>query len=153
LNGEPATPRLVLDTNVWLDGLVFEDARAAPLFAALRRGRVAAMTDGVCWEEWQRVLRYPVLKIAPARCVELERTYESLATRLDVRPEEFAAALPRCRDPDDQKFLDLARASGASALLSRDAELLRLSRRCERAFGFVVQAPDVWVAAALDTRE
>jgi predicted nucleic acid-binding protein len=39
----------------------------------------------------------------------------------------------RCDDPDDQKFLDLAFASAATALLTRDKALLRLSRAAARA--------------------
>ena len=93
------------------------------------------------------MLRYPELRLAPARCVELERVYAALTTRVEARNEGFAIPLPRCKDADDQKFLELARNVGAVALLSRDAELLRLSRRCERAFGFVVQTPEVWIAA------
>jgi putative PIN family toxin of toxin-antitoxin system len=136
---------VVLDTNVWLDGLVFADARVAVLFAALRGGGMQAVTDAACRAEWQRVLRYPTLNLAPPRCLALERDYDALTSQFESAGAQVVPALPRCRDPDDQKFLELARACGAVALLSRDAELLRLSRRCERAFGFVVQTPEVWV--------
>ena len=148
----PAPPRLVLDTNVWLDGLVFGDARVAPLFDALRRGRLVAVTDAVCSDEWQRVLRYPGLKLVSTRCIELERAYEVLATRLEPPHTQVATPLPRCKDADDQKFLELARACGATAVLSRDAELLRLSRRCERMFGFAVRTPEVWITT-VDLRD
>jgi predicted nucleic acid-binding protein len=40
-----------------------------------------------------------------------------------------AAALPRCRDADDQKFLELAAAAGARYLVSKDQALLELAPR------------------------
>ena len=54
-------PRVVLDTNVCLDLLLFGDPRAAALHAALRAGTVIAMTDEHCRAEWLRVLAYPQL--------------------------------------------------------------------------------------------
>jgi hypothetical protein len=43
-----------------------------------------------------------------------------------VQPEP--AALPRCKDRDDQKFLELARDAGADWLVTADKALLRLAR-------------------------
>jgi putative PIN family toxin of toxin-antitoxin system len=40
-----------------------------------------------------------------------------------------AASLPRCKDRDDQKFLELARDSQADCLVTADKALLRLARR------------------------
>jgi predicted nucleic acid-binding protein len=37
---------------------------------------------------------------------------------------------PRCRDPHDQQFLDLAIAAGADALVTGDKDLLSLAERC-----------------------
>jgi len=38
-------------------------------------------------------------------------------------------SLPRCKDPDDQKFLELAARTGANLLVSKDKALLRLARK------------------------
>ena len=43
-------------------------------------------------------------------------------------PEAQTVALPRCADPDDQPFIDLAVTHGA-LLLSKDAAVLGLTRR------------------------
>jgi len=43
--------------------------------------------------------------------------------------EPERARLPVCRDRDDQKFLELAAAAGADCLVTKDRELLALSRR------------------------
>ncbi len=59
------------------------------------------------------------------------------------RSEEFAPfCSPRCRDRDDQIFLELAHAGGAITLYSRDRELLKLSRRTQRVAGFAVVRPE-----------
>ena len=39
------------------------------------------------------------------------------------RPKRTA---PQCRDPNDQKFIDLAITAGAAALITRDNDLLSL---------------------------
>ena len=135
----------MLDTNVWLDGLVFADARVATLFAALRDGRLVVLSNAACREEWRRVLRYPVLGLACERCDALERAYDALSLEFEAPRSTAVTPLPRCKDKDDQKFLELARDGSVVALLSRDVELLRLSRRCERGFGFVVKRPEEWV--------
>ena len=40
--------------------------------------------------------------------------------------------LPKCSDPDDQKFLELARDCGADYLVTKDKALLALARRKTR---------------------
>jgi putative PIN family toxin of toxin-antitoxin system len=136
-------PRLVLDTNAWLDGLVFDDARVAALFASLCAGEVVAVSNPACRDEWRRVLRYPQFALDAARCAELEAAYDALTTRFEPG-EPLASTLPRCRDPDDQKFLELARDARAVALLTRDAELLNLSRRAQRDAGFAILLPEAF---------
>lgn len=140
-------PLLVLDTNVVLDLLHFDDAAARPLFSALDAGRVACVVTDATLGEWQRVLAYPRFALEPARQAALLARYRNLSARMievDAR-----AGLPRCSDPDDQKFLELAAASGAQALVSKDRALLSLHRRCAAQFRIVTPAGAlVWLAAA-----
>lgn len=131
----------MLDTNVWLDLLVFDDPRAERLRAGLASRSLIAVTNGACREEWCRVLGYPQLRIDEARRSGLVGAYDALTGRVDGLP---ATPLPRCADPDDQKFLELAAAAGARWLLSRDAALLALARRVERAGLFRIATPDAW---------
>ena len=46
-----AKPRLVLDTHVWLDWLVFEDPGIVPIRNAVGTGRVEVYVDAVCEAE------------------------------------------------------------------------------------------------------
>jgi len=52
-----------------------------------------------------------------------------------------APALPLCRDPDDQKFLELARAARADWLISKDRALLDLARRVRLTEAFEILGP------------
>lgn len=134
--------RVVLDTNVCLDAFVFDDPRAAPLLEALVSGTVEAVTRADCRDEWLAVLAYPTLKLDEARRAEAAARFDRLVRWLpDMAPDEKP---PRCRDPDDQKFLELAAASGAAVLFSRDAEVLRLARRTARDCSFDIMKPEDW---------
>ncbi len=123
--------RVVLDTNICLDLLLFDDPYIADLRAALQAGQVIAVTSSACREEWLRVLGYPQLRLDDFQRASLGHAFDALVQCLpDVAP---AIALPRCADPDDQKFLRLAYDSGARWLLSRDTDVLALGRRTARA--------------------
>lgn len=139
-------PRLVLDTNVCLDLFVFRDPHAAALAQALASGRVEAVSDADCRDEWQRVLAYPKLGLDAQAQADALRAYDATVRVLadsERRPPP-ERALPRCADPDDQKFLELAHAADASCLLSRDHALTVLGRGNARAGLFEIMTPQAW---------
>ena len=154
--------RLVLDTNVWLDWLVFEEPTLAPLREAQAAGRVEIVMDEACEAELVRVLAYDLGKHtigaeAQASCIERCRkvakrfggleftasadratgvraatatdTAAARANSITTAAATAAIGLPRCSDPDDQKFLELALAGKADVLVTKDQALLDLSRR------------------------
>ncbi|MBN3788618.1 putative toxin-antitoxin system toxin component, PIN family [Burkholderia sp. Ac-20353] len=145
--------RVVLDSNVWIDILVFDDPATRPIRAALERGTLVAMIDGRCRTELEHVLDYPQFQ---ARAVDKAAALATVArlTR-DVEPppvDADAPPLPKCKDRDDQKFLELARAVQADWLVSKDRALLKLAKRTARDFGFRIAQPAPFVdACALDT--
>ena len=139
-------PRVVLDTNVCLDLFVFREPQAAALRVAIESGAIEAVTRADCRDEWLRVLHYPRLPIDDATRPAVTAAFDAL---LRLLPEDQASAdpllpLPRCADPDDQKFLELAQASGASWLVSKDNELLKLAPRCRRDGLFWIGLPQAW---------
>lgn len=140
-------PRVVLDTNVCLDVFVFADAHGDALRAAMDKGEVAAVTNDACRDEWRAVLAYPELALDASRQVTALAASDQWLTPLALRVDANARKLPRCADPDDQKFLELAQACGARWLLSRDKELLKLARRTRRDHGFDVLTPADWAKA------
>jgi len=140
--------RVVLDTNVCLDAFVFDDPRAATLVAALVAGDVEAVTRADCRDEWLGVLAYPALKLDEAQRREAAARFDRMVTLLVNADMTSSVSLPRCRDPDDQKFLELALASGAAVVFSRDAEVLRLARRTVRDGLFEILKPEDWAGPA-----
>lgn len=139
-------PRIVLDTNVCLDLFLFHDAQSAALHVAMREGTIQAVTRDDCRAEWLRVLRYPQVPVSDGARPSIEAAFDALVRCL---PDESAtsapeARLPRCGDPDDQKFLELAQAAGARWLVSKDNALLKLAPRCAREGLFWIGLPQAW---------
>lgn len=134
--------RLVLDTQIWLDWLVFDDPSTAALRAAIDSGRAEVLIDAATAAELERVLAYPLGKrvVDAAACMAECRR---VATRVEAGTGE-SYELPRCRDADDQKFLTLAAAARADCLVTRDRELLRLAPRC--AAWFAIVPPDAFAS-------
>ncbi|GGY13872.1 hypothetical protein GCM10008098_00630 [Rhodanobacter panaciterrae] len=147
---ELPVPRIVLDTNVCLDLFVFGDSLCSHVLAAMRSGAVQAVTRDDCREEWQRVLHYPQLPIDDRQRPRFRDAFDALIQLLTPEASmvgEDDLPLPRCADPDDQKFLELALASGARWLLSKDKELLKLDRRTRSAGLFAIRLPQLWSIA------
>ena len=120
--------RVVLDTNVAIALVVFADPTLATLAAQWSSGQIDAIVDDDTLAEYDRVLGYPELKLSAERESVARDTYRSRATLIPVASARHAD-LPRCRDPDDQKFLQLADRAAADWLLTRDKALLRLRGR------------------------
>lgn len=138
-----SVPRLVLDTNVALDLFVFRDRACDTLMAALRQGTVTAVTDEACREEWLAVLHYPAFALDADAREDAAATFDRWVTRPALAPRADVK-LPRCADPDDQKFLEVALAAGAQCLLSKDKALLQLARRTAREGWFRILCPSAW---------
>ncbi|MEJ7931597.1 putative toxin-antitoxin system toxin component, PIN family [Ramlibacter sp. AN1015] len=119
---------VVIDTNVVLDAFVFGDAQAQPLLEGLRQQRLRWLATEAMRSELVRVLDYACiaarLDAGASDAAEVLRRFDAAATL--VPPP--AKAAPTCADPDDQKFVDLAVAFGAT-LLSKDRAVLALRRR------------------------
>jgi uncharacterized protein len=139
-------PRVVLDTNICLDLLLFRDAGSRALADALAAGRWHAVSRADCRDEWLHVLRYPQFRVDEAQYGRLVQAFDAL-----MRPwqpvDEVLPELPVCRDPDDQKFLELAWQARASALVSKDKALLKLARRARKRGLFAIVSPQGWCEA------
>jgi putative PIN family toxin of toxin-antitoxin system len=135
--------RLVLDTNVWLDWLVFGEPSLAPLKAAVAERRAEVFIDAACEAELERVLAYDLGRHtldAAARVACLAECRRIAQFLKNGKPAD-CAGLPRCADPADQIFLEAALAAQADLLVTRDRELLELGRR-GRALPFRIVTPD-----------
>lgn len=146
----PMTPRVdpavaVLDTNVVLDWLLFGDARARQLAAAIGAGRLHWHATAAMRAEFEQVLHRPMLAHRGHDGGRLLEQFDRWARLHPAAAAPFAGAPLRCRDADDQGFIDLAVAIGAGWLLSRDRALLALARPARR-HGLEITTPAVWAA-------
>lgn len=132
---------MVLDTNVVLDWLLFRDPRVAALGAALECGRVRWVACRRMRDEFRHTLSRGSLGRWQPDSGRLLALFDRWA-HLSPDPAPAPRCL-RCDDPDDQVFIDLALARGASWLLSHDKALLRLRRRIP-AGGPLICRPADW---------
>src|SRR5262245_9476938 len=140
--------RLVLDTNVWLDWLVFNDPAVGQIRSAVAAGRFEVFIDEPCAAELARVLARKLGRrsltatdqaAALAECRRIARPIDGSAEAMD---------LPKCRDTDDQKFLEAAAAARADVLVTKDEALLELARRRTRPPPFQIITPEAFAASA-----
>ncbi|MEO8299386.1 MAG: putative toxin-antitoxin system toxin component, PIN family [Burkholderiales bacterium] len=138
-----AAPALVLDTNVVLDWLVFADAPAVQIGQLIADGTLRWIVTAAMQDELQRVLGYPALQ---QRDVDASAVWTRATQAWQVVPTP--PPMPAhwrltSRDPDDQKFIDLAVSQRACGLLSRDKALLRLAGPAQQ-HGVEVATPQAW---------
>jgi len=120
---------LVLDTNVWLDWLLFDDPSVMALKAAVKERRAEIFIDAACEAELVRVLAYDLGRHSidaqkQAACLAACRLIAKL-----LQETEKISGLPRCPDPKDQIFLEAAAAAKADYLVTKDRHLLDMARR------------------------
>jgi putative PIN family toxin of toxin-antitoxin system len=124
----PAVRALVLDTNVVLDLLVFQDPATGPVKRALADGNLRWNATAPMREELARVLAYPQIVKSLAYhtldAAEVLAGFDARATLVPVAPK----ATVTCKDPDDQKFIDLA-VTHKALLLSKDKAVICMKKR------------------------
>ncbi len=123
--------KVVLDTNVLLDLWLFNDPRFVGLPEQMARQEVRWLSTEVMREEFRRVLDYPHLVL------KREQRGLTVALLLDQfdRHAVWCEPAPKapyvCKDPDDQKFIDLA-VTHMAVLYSKDKYVLALKNRLAR---------------------
>lgn len=131
---------LVLDTNIVLDLFIFADVRAQALREHLERGEFDWLATPVMRDELERVLDYAHIQ---AKLAYYQLDAATVLAHFDrhVRIVDVAPKAPvTCKDPDDQKFIDLA-VTHKCMLLSKDTAVLSMTKR--------LAALDVLAAAVL----
>lgn len=140
---------LVLDTNVIIDWLVFDDPRLTPLTQAVHKRHVRALTHEPAIEELRRVLNYPAFKLGVERQSAILAQYlahsdrATLPAGFSLEQQGTPTGFPRCRDADDQHFLALAFHSRTDALVSRDKAVLKLKRQASKFGVNILTVPDL----------
>jgi uncharacterized protein len=146
--------KVVLDTNVVLDWLLFDHVSVHALRDRIRDGRISVVTYPGAAAELRRVLGYRHFGLDEARQAELIARYHAQTCpladeeRAGIDRMELPKGFPRCRDPDDNHFLALTWFAKADALVTKDKRVLKCRRRA-LAFGFTI----LTVAQAVATAE
>jgi predicted nucleic acid-binding protein len=135
----------VLDTNVLLDWLIFRNPALVPLAEALAQPWLQWVATETMRDEMAHVLARGVDERWQVDDGHWRGAWSRHARLL---PEPVAPlTLPRCSDPDDQKFIELAITARARWLLTRDRALLKLARRAQ-GHGVEILTPERWNEAA-----
>ena len=123
-------PRLVLDTNVILDLLVFQDPAAEVVRMALDAKLVDAVHTEASMLELIDVIQRPIFKLSQQEQEMILQVWERSTRLLEnaaIEPAPFA-----CRDTDDQVFINMAYSIRPALLLSKDLRVLELCRTAMR---------------------
>ena len=120
-----AAPRWVFDTNVALSALIRPGGITGRLRLAWQNDLFVPLVNRVTAAELIRVLAYPKFRLAAGEQHDLLADYLPWTEVVHIPATPPKA--PRCRDPDDLPFLQLAYAAKADALITGDADLLVLA--------------------------
>src|SRR5450830_622794 len=118
-------PRVVIDTNTWVSGLVWSGAPRRVVQLVLE-GELSCFGSRELMAELERVLDYPrIQKVLATRSLTASDLVMQigLVSDLVIAP---ALKTPVCRDPDDDAVLACALAAGAELIVSGDKDLLVL---------------------------
>jgi putative PIN family toxin of toxin-antitoxin system len=122
-----AIERVVFDCNVYFQAIISHSGPAAQCFAAAQEGRLHLFASLQVIDELRDVcLRAHIANrfgLTQERVDAFVAEIESTATFMDNVPHVFDYA----RDPDDAHYVDLAVASQANLIVSRDRDLLALN--------------------------
>ena len=117
--------RIVIDTNILLDVIFFEHPHVEGLKNAIENGQLEAWSCKLIWEEFLDVMRRPAF-------YKNEETYQKMIGKalkyFQFETKEIQRTAFKCRDPDDQIFIDLAVIKAPCWLISRDLEVLKLAK-------------------------
>jgi len=118
--------RIIVDTNILLDIIYFEDPHVEDLKKAIENGSVEAWSCPLIWDEFLDVMRRPAF-------YENEEIHQIKINKAVKYFQFEAGTIPpspyKCRDPDDQIFIDLAVIKAPCWLISRDLEVLKLAKK------------------------
>jgi putative PIN family toxin of toxin-antitoxin system len=121
-----AIPRIVLDTNIFISGLISPVGKPARILRAIRDKKVVHLVSDPIVDEYLRVLEYPHIRRIKGITDVLVAEVASYLIHQTERVELFSV-FDLSPDPDDNVFLATAVDGRAPMLVSGDkADLLPL---------------------------
>jgi predicted nucleic acid-binding protein len=138
-------PVVVLDTNILLDILVFDDERAHPLRAALSNQELDAVATQYTIEEFADVISRPQFSLDLQQQTDALMQWQSWARV--VKDEDLVIAPWKCKDRDDQVFINLAFSLKPATLISKDKMVLKIAKRAIKEQVFITADHDKFLSA------
>lgn len=136
---------VVLDTQAVLDWLHFEDPSTSPWQDWLTAGHWRWMMSNAMRNELAHVLEHGRLPTSRhLSATDLLRLVDQCATMVADLPVATSIAGLRCKDRDDQKFIDFAHQHRVNWLVSRDKAVLKVGRRLLSLSGTRIVTPGNW---------
>jgi len=137
--------RVILDTQIVMDWLVFNEASLLPLIAAVESRHLHwTATEAMKAELLHVIGRGVAARYAP----DVARVHAAFDQHCRIVPEPvLSMARPRCSDTDDQKFIDLGLALAPTQpiwLISRDRAVLKVAKRAAK-LGLPILSPAAWL--------
>jgi putative PIN family toxin of toxin-antitoxin system len=119
--------RVVFDCMVYLQAVANESSPAFACFNLVDADRIQPCLSEAVLAEVREVLNRPKLqmkfrRLTPERIAAFIWRVQTKGLVVDDVPRSFTFE----RDPDDEKYVNLALAAGASFIVSRDKDLLSL---------------------------
>lgn len=114
---------VVFDTNVVVSALIFAGGQLSWLRQAWRAETIIPLLSEATVRELMAVLAYPKFRLTPDDIETLLADY--LPYGRSIHPVSVQAE-PRCRDADDQFFVNLVLAAKVDYLVTGDKDLLAL---------------------------
>ncbi len=133
-----AIKTLILDTNIVLDLLVFQDPRAGWIRDGITQGQFELIYSSEMLLELTDVIARPQF----AQSAYDQSTLLSSWTQMAIHKPTPPRCPYRCDDPDDQAFIDLAYHYRPSQLLSKDRKILQMQRTLGEQGVWVQSYPD-----------
>ena len=111
--------RVVVDTNVWVSGLIIPDSPPGQVLRAMREHRFELVASWHVAQELADVLRRPRLRRYEIEQQDIENVFRLLAPALPTADLEVPI-----RDPDDAPVVAAALAGAADVIVTGDADFL-----------------------------
>ncbi len=121
-------PRIVVDTNVLMGGLIAPKKASGRLLELWLDGRIEPVVSPKLLEEYRKIfsrMRFGSRREVARREAILERLLASKHV-LEVRPTRAVRVVPQC--PADDRLIECAVTGGARYIVSQDHHLLEVGR-------------------------
>lgn len=121
--------RIVLDTNIWISGLLLPNSKAGAIIKSWREGRFNIVVSAFILQEIERVLHYPKIAKRLNWDKEKVKNYIELLSFFAESIELKAIQVEVLKDPDDSPILATLLESQADWLITGDKVLLELKNK------------------------